>query len=131
MKKIISVVLFLIGLYIILIFTAPSISSSIWDKLWLIWFNQKIISLRDEFNKFIVNYDFIWKYNDTKNKVLEIKQNVETQVDDTKKKIEVIQTNVDKTTKSVNNTTKAINDTMNSLNELQNSVVDIIPSSTY
>lgn len=125
MKKIVSIILLLIGLYIISIFAFPSVSSYIWEKLWLTSFNESIIKSRDNLNDFVTNFDLIdliWKYNDTKKQVLEIKQNVETQFENTKKKIEVIQTNVDKTAKS-------FNDTINSLNELQNSIEDILPKS--
>lgn len=125
MKKIVSIILLLIGLYIISIFAFPSVSSYIWEKLWLTSFNESIIKFRDNLNDFVTNFDLIdliWKYNDTKKQVLEIKQNVETQFENTKKKIEVIQTNVDKTAKS-------FNDTINSLNELQNSIEDILPKS--
>lgn len=130
MKKIISFILLLIGLYIISIFTFPSISSSIWEKLWLTWFNQKVITLRDEFNDFIINFDLMWKYKDTKNQALEIKQNVETQVNDTKQKIETIQTNVDKTAKAIDDTTKAIDNVSKTASELTKSIGDIVPKTS-
>lgn len=127
MQKFIYFVCAIIVLYFISIFAFPSVSASIWEKLGLTWFNNSVIKARDDFNDFITNFDVLWKMKDTKDQALEIKQNVETQVEDTKKKIEVIQTNVDKTAKAIDDTTKAVNNTVNSLNELQNSIVDVVP----
>lgn len=130
MKRIISFILLLICLYLISIFAFPSVSSYIWEKLWLTSFNESVIKSRDDLNDFITNFDLMWKYKDTKEQVFEIKQNVETQVKDTKEKIETIQTNVDKTAKAIDNTTKAVKDTINSLNELQNSIVNVVSDSS-
>lgn len=130
MKKIISLILLLIGLYIISIFLFPSISSSIWEKIWLTWFNESVIKVKKDFDDFIMNFDVIWKYKETKDSALELKQNVETQVQETKKQIEVIQTNVDKTTKAIDDTSKAVNNTVNSLNDLTKSIKDVVPTSS-
>lgn len=127
MKKTISFILLLIGLYLISIFVFPSASSYIWDKIWLTWFNSWVLKVRDDFNDFITNFDVVWKYKETKDSALEIKQTVDSQVQDTKQKIEVIQTNVDKTSKAIDDTTKSVNNTVDSLNELQNSIIDVVP----
>lgn len=129
MKKIILFVVALFVTYIISIFALPSVSSYIWEKFWLTGFNNWVISIRDGFNDFITNFDVIGKYKETKDSALEIKQNVETQVQETKQKIETIQTNVEKTSQAIDETTKAVNNTLDSLNDLGNSIWDIVPSS--
>jgi peptidoglycan hydrolase CwlO-like protein len=122
MKKIIFLILLCFVLYIVSIFAFPSISTLIWEKLWLTWFNESVVKIKKDFNEFVLGFDVTGKYNDTKNQALEIKQNIETQVKETKGKIEVIQNNVDKTTQAVDNLWKTTND-------LKNSVSDIIPGS--
>lgn len=129
MKKAILFLLVIFVLYILSIFAIPSVSSYIWEKLWLTWFNNWVVKIRDDFNDFITNFDIIWKYKETKDSALEIKQTVESQVWETKQKIETIQTNVDKTAKAIDETTKAVDNTINSLNELQESIVDVVPKS--
>lgn len=129
MLKVIYFISALVALYFISIFAFPSVSSSIGGKLWLTAFNQSVIQLRDDFNDFVTNFDVIGKYKDTKDQALEIKQNVETQVQETKQKIETIQTNVDKTAKAIDDTTKAVNTTVESLSELQESIVNVVPKS--
>lgn len=130
MKKVILFIISLIVLYIISIFALPSVSSYIGEKVWLTGFNNQVIKIRDEFNNFITNFDVIWKYKDTKDSALEIKQTVESQVIETKQKIETIQTNVEKTTQAIDETTKAVNNTIDSINELWDSIWDIVPSSS-
>lgn len=127
MKKIILFLAALVVFYIVSIFIFPSVSSYIWEKIWLTWFNDNVIKIRNDFNDFITNFDVVWKYKDTKDDALKIKQNVEIQVWETKKQIETIQTNVEKTKASIDETTKAVNNTVNSLNELQNSIVNVVP----
>lgn len=127
MQKFIYFVCAIIVLYFISLFAFPWVSSYLGEKLGLTGFNQSVLQARDDFNEFVTSFDVVWKFKDTKDQALEIKQNVETQVEDTKKKIEVIQTNVDKTSKAIDDTTKAVNNTVNSLNELQNSIVDVVP----
>lgn len=127
MQKIIYAILALIILYIVSIFAFPSVSSYIWEKVWLTGFNESLIKVKADVEDFITNFDVIWKYKDTKDQALEIKQNVETQVEETKQKIETIQTNVDKTAKAIDETTKAVNNTMDSLNELWNSISNVVP----
>lgn len=128
MLKVIYFICAVAVMYFVSIFALPSVSSTIWETLGLTAFNQSVIKVRDNFNEFITNFDVIGKYKDTKDQALEIKQNVETQVEDTKKKIETIQTNVDKTAKAIDETTKAVNTTVDSLNDLQESIVNVVPS---
>lgn len=120
----------LIVSYIISIFAFPSLANSIWETFWLKWFNSSVIKLRDDFNNFITNFDMKWKYKDTKDQALEIKQNVETQVNETKKQIEIIQTNVDKTAKAIDDTTKAIDNVSKTASELTKSIVDVVPKTS-
>ncbi len=127
MKKIILFILALIVFYIVSIFAFPSVTSSIAEKFWFSEFNKNVINFRNELNDFITNFDLIWKFKQTKDQAIEIKQNVETSVQDTKQKIETIQTNVDKTAKAIDETTKAVNNTVDSLNELQKSIWDVVP----
>lgn len=127
MKKVIFLILLLIVSYILSIFVFPSFSKYIWEKLWLTWFNTSVVKIRNDFNEYITSFDMKWKYNDTKEQALEIKQNVETQVNETKKQIEVIQTNVDKTAKAIDDTTKAINNVVKTSSDLTQSITNVIP----
>ena len=130
MKKVILFLLASMVFYIISIFALPSVSSYVWEKVGLTGFNNAVIQIRDEFQEFITQFDVIGKYKETKDSALEIKQSVESQVWETKQKIETIQTNVEKTSQAIDETTQAINNTMNSLNELGNSIGDIVPSTS-
>jgi len=130
MKKILLFLASIVVFYIISIFIFPSVSSYIWEKLWLTWFNNSVIKIRNDFNDFITNFDVVWKYKETKDSAFEIKQTVESQVWETKKQIETIQTNVEKTKNSIDETTKAINNTIDSLNELQNSIINVVPKNS-
>lgn len=130
MKKIVLFILSVIVLYIVSIFVFPSASSYIWERIWLIGFNNWVIKIRDEVNEFFTWFDIMGKYKDTKDSALEIKQNIEVQVQDTKQKIEVIQTKVDETGKAIEQTRDSLNNTVNTLNELWNSISDIVPSSS-
>lgn len=127
MKKIILFIMVIILFYIVSIFVLPSVSSYIGEKIWLTWFNNRVIQLRDEFNEFVTNFDIMWKYKETKDSALEIKQTVESQVGETKQKIETIQTKIDETEKAIEQTKESVNQTLNTLQELQKSVTDIIP----
>lgn len=130
MKKIIAVVLFIVASYILCIFALPGVAWSIWWILWLTSFNDSVIKTRDEFNTFVTSVDIMWKYKDTKDQALEIKQNVETQVNETKKQIEVIQTNVDKTAKAIDDTSKAIDNVIKTSSDLSNSIRDVVPKTS-
>lgn len=128
MKKILAFIFLIVWIYILLIFISPVVANNIWEKIWLLNFNNNLIETKKGIEDFIVNFDLVWKISETKKDALEIKQNVETQVQETKQKIETIQTNVDKTAKAIDQTTKAVNETVNSLNELQKSIWDVVPS---
>ncbi len=130
MKKVILFLLAGVVFYIISIFALPSVSSYVWEKIGLTGFNNGVIKIRDEFQEFITHFDVMGKYKETKDSALEIKQTVESQVGETKQKIETIQTNVEKTSQAIDETTKAVNNTLNSLNELGNSIGDIVPASS-
>lgn len=130
MKKIILFILSVIVFYIISIFLLPSVSSYLWEKLWLTEFNNSVIKIRNDFNDFITNFDITWKYSETKNSLFKIKQNVENQVWETKKQIEAIETSVKKTKDSIEETKNAVNNTINSLNELKQSIVNVLPKTS-
>lgn len=126
MKKVILFIVSIVVLYIVSIFVLPSVSSYIWDKIGLTNFNSWVIQVRDEVNEFFSSFDVIWKYKDTKDSALEIKQNLEIQGKDIKVKIEEIQTKVDETWKAIDETTKAINNTVNTINDLGSSISNIV-----
>ena len=119
MQKILALILLIVWVYLTLIFVSPVAANNIWEKIWLLEFNKKLTLVKENVEDFIVNFDVMWKFSKTKNDALEIKQNVETQITETKQKIETIQTNVEKTTKAIQDTTKAVNNTVDSLWELQ------------
>ena len=129
MQKILALILLIVWVYLTLIFVSPVAANNIWEKIWLLEFNKKLTLVKENVEDFILNFDVMWKFSKTKNDALEIKQNVETQITETKQKIETIQTNVEKTTKAIQDTTKAVNNTVDSLWELQKSILDIVPLS--
>ncbi len=129
MKKVILFIVSIVVLYIVSIFALPSVSSYIWDKIGLTNFNSWVIQVRDEVNEFFSSFDVIWKYKDTKDSALEIKQSVEVQVQDTKQKIEEIQIKVEETGKAIEQTKDSINQTVNTINELWTSISNIVPGS--
>lgn len=126
MKKIILIILIIIVCYTLSIFAFPIKSDFIWEKIWLTNFNQEVRKIRDDFNDFITNFDLIWKYKNTKNQAVDIKNNIENQIQDTKNKIEEVQKQVDETQKAIEDTTNSINNSVDKLNNLKNSVWDII-----
>ncbi|MDD5770071.1 MAG: hypothetical protein PHE25_03820 [Candidatus Gracilibacteria bacterium] len=128
MKKIVSFILIILVLYIVGIFIFPDYINQIGEKLGLSSFNQSVINFKTDIEKSITDYDPVGKVNQTKQQAIEIKQKMETQVQETKQKIETIQTKVDNVEKSIDNTTKAVNQTVNSLNDLTNSVSNVISS---
>lgn len=132
MKKLIYFILSIFVIYVLWVFLFPKTLYPISEKLWLTWFNKWVIAIRKDFNDFITNFDVFSKYGDTKDKTLEIKQNIETQVNDTKTKIEEVQNNVDNVTNSITETKDSINKTVDSINQLQNSVVNVaIPANSW
>ncbi len=126
MKKTILILLIIIVCYILSIFAFPIKSDFIWEKIWLANFNQEVRKIRDNFNDFITNFDLIWKYKYTKNQAIDLKNDVENQIQDTKSKIEEVQKQVDETKKSIEETTNSINNSVDKLNNLKDSVWNII-----
>lgn len=125
MKKLILFILIIFVVFLVWIFLFPKTTSDIFSNFWLQNFNQKILDSKEKVSSFFGEFDLIKKFQETKDKTLEIKQNVEWQIENTKEKIETIQTNVDNTTKAINESVDSINKTVDSLNDLQKSVWDI------
>lgn len=130
MKKIILFILRVIVLYILMIFSLPNLASSIWEKLWLLWFNNKVIKIKQNIDDFFTWVDINESLKETKNSALEIKQNIDNNIKETQDKIDTIRENVDKTIKAIDDTKKTINETIKTTKELQESIVDIIPTNT-
>jgi len=81
MKKILLIIFTIIIFYIISIFMFPNISNYIWEKFWLIKFNEKVILFKHKLDNFILNTDIDWKIIQTKDKAVNIKQNIDTNID--------------------------------------------------
>lgn len=114
----------IVVLYILSIFLFPSFTENVWNKIWLIWFNNYIISLKDKVNNFVFGISDSSLIQEKTKEIFEIKQSVESKVDETKQKIETIQNAVEDTSKSIQETSDSINKTVDSLNNLKNSITN-------
>lgn len=126
LKKWVLSVFALVVVYIVNLFVFPQFMQALWEKVWLSGVNNHIFQLREDIDNFVQWIDILHY----KQKALEVKQNVESQVDDTRKKIEDIQIKVDETGKAIEQTKDSINQTVNTLGELWNTIGNIIPSSS-
>lgn len=114
----------IVVLYIVSIFLFPSFWEKVWNKIWLIWFNNYIVSLKDKMNDFVFGISDNSLIQEKTKEIFEIKQSVESKVDETKQKIETIQNAVEDTSKSIQETSDSINKTVDSLNNLKNSITN-------
>jgi len=114
----------IIVLYIMSIFLFPNFADSLWKRIWLDWFNNYIIWLKDKVDKFVFWISDSELIKDKTQEMFEIKQDLETKVDQAKQKIETIQNAVEDTSKSIKETNESINKTADSLNNLKNSITN-------
>ncbi len=115
-KKLILSLIILFVWYILLIFTLPNFASAIENLLWINWFNNKIIELREFFNDKSVN---IPKTDEILSWALDFKNNIVDWVDKTKDKID-----------SVRETMSWVQNTYNEIKSWYDDVVDFIDTNS-
>lgn len=129
MKKI-CIFIWLIGaLYFVSIFTFPVYADKIAWILWLEKINAHVREFKSIFEETLTSYDLFGKVKDTTTEALELKQNIETNIEQTQQKIQTIKTNLDETKNAINQTTQWIDNTLKSIDKLKESVVDVVPTS--
>jgi hypothetical protein len=116
-KKLILSLIILFVWYILLIFTMPSVASAIEQLLWIGWFNQKVIDIRDSFNNKTTT---IPSKDELLSWALDLKNNIIDWVDTTKEKID-----------SFRETMSGVEDTYNDLKDWYNEVKDFIDTNSW
>lgn len=101
MKKIISILIIIVVLYILVIFIKPELAKSIWETLWLTKFNDTVINLKKKLDN--PNYTESWSSNWTINKIV-------NWIDSTKEKIDNVRETANWVKQKYEQTKKVLND---------------------
>lgn len=115
-------VLAIIVVYGIGIFAFPKYTDYIWEFVGLQEFNEQIREKKQQFEEHLTSYDLFGKLQDTKEKTLEIKQNVSSGVIQTQQKIQEVRVWIEDTRNALNETIESIDRTMDAFGNLKNTV---------
>lgn len=122
MKKIFGILLLAIFLYFLSIFALPKVADQIGAYLWIEEWNQTFRDKKQQIEEKILWYDIFGRLNETKEKALEIKQNVSSWVIQTQQKIEEVRTWVTETRDALNQTMESIDKTLDAFDNLKSTV---------
>lgn len=130
MKNIVLIILTLVVFYIVSIFVFPRLQLQISNALRLQDFDAFIVEQKQKLDDF-VNSNVLENVNNVTNSALEIKQNIETQVESFSSWVQNVWNKLDEVRDNINKTSDSINSTLNSIWELKESVWNVIPSSSW
>ena len=122
MKKFFWIFFLVVFLYFVGIFAFPKMIDQLWAYLGLVEFHQNLREKKQQIEEQILWYDLFGTLNDTKEKALEIKQNVSSWVIQTQQKIEEVRTWVNETRDALNQTMESIDKTLDAFWNLRNTV---------
>lgn len=130
MKNIVLIILSLVVFYIVSIFVFPRLQLQISNALRLQDFDSFIVEQKQKLDDF-VNSNVLDNVNNVTNSALEIKQNIETQVETFSSWVQNVWNKLDEVRDNINKTSDSINSTLNSIWELKESVSNVIPTSSW
>lgn len=130
MKNIVLIILSLVVFYIVSIFVFPRLQLQISNALRLQDFDSFIVEQKQKLDDF-VNSNILDNVNNVTNSALEIKQNIETQVETFSSWVQNVWNKLDEVRDNINKTSDSINSTLNSIWELKESVSNVIPTSSW
>lgn len=135
-KKLVLSILIIVILYIIAIFNAPVLADDIEKMIWTDWFNQKIRDFKasldwDSLNNILnstlswaewIGNETIWKVNDVKNSIDDVRWTLSWAVNTYKE----VKSSIDETKTQVENWINSLKDTADTINGVWFSIQNTI-----
>lgn len=128
-KKILLTFLVLLVLAWIALFSFTAYVIQLASNYGMDGFLQDVVDVKTKIEQFITGENPLESLQQTKEKALELKQNVSSGIIETQNKIDEIRTSVDATQKALQTTASGVQQTMSGISELQKSATDVIPTS--
>lgn len=108
LKKLLWFILIIIILYIVFIFVLPEVSDKIWEKIWTLPFHQKVRDLKVKFDEIYTNLPSQEEvkefYDKTKSWAIDQANNIKDKVDDVRQNLNEAKDKYDETVEKINET---------------------------
>jgi len=131
MKKIISLIIIVVVLYIVAIFKAPTLANELEKLMWLDGFNQKIIDLKERLDNFWTKVPTKDELKDYYSWAVDSIEKTKENIDNLRKKADDIQDTYESTKETINQAQEKLEDikeTVDKISEVWESITNTITS---